>query len=79
MMAITIRGFPMRTKIDRYIALGNCGPAMEILRREPRSMKKNRRRKSLTLTSLAAIASLYPVDARDTPPKNAPTSLLKPR
>ncbi len=78
MMTITIRGLPMSTKMENTRADPSCKPTMDQSSRDPRSIKKKSSRKSLRLVSRAPMESRKGVDARDTPARKAPTSLLNP-
>ncbi|OPZ85217.1 MAG: hypothetical protein BWY76_01505 [bacterium ADurb.Bin429] len=71
-------GLPKSTNADSASPIQSCPPMVETSSRLPISMKKKSSRKSRRLTSFAAIISRNMVDASETPPRKAPTSLPKP-
>ncbi len=78
MMIMTIIGLPISTNSENTTDAPICPPSMPRSSAAPSSMKKNSSKKSLKLTSLAAICSRNAVEAIDTPARKAPTSLLNP-
>ena len=71
-------GFPTNTITESRIAGPRAAPRCPISICTPRSMKKNKSKKSRRPTRRAASTALYGVAASATPATKAPTSLLNP-